>query len=359
MAIRTTALSILYLLSIGLLALAGERGQALTAVERATVRLSVRKGSSIEYGSGTLVERRGAQGTVVSCGHIFREAGVNPQIDVAAFTDDGERRLEGRLVACDYDSDVSVITVDGMPEVEPLSLADAGHRPQIGEPVTVAGCDLGGPVASWQAQVTALNRYSGYENIEISAIPRDGRSGGGMIDRDMRLIGICSGINTVEKEGIYSSASCVRTMLAKNGRQSLPEGTGETSPELATRTAQPQGIADASEPEIPRAPTARTGKPLKVHNLPDRAGAVASRTAEPPQCRASEARDSVEDRSFDHNPAGRTEVICIIRSVDSSGARNEVIMIDDASRELLEAIARQQGKTQDHSILAPAKSGAH
>lgn len=308
--------------------------QGYSPIERGTVRLLVRKGTVSDYGSGTIVRLDGSQATIVSCGHLFERGDRDVAVVVTLFTDRGERQVQGKLLAFDEQSDVSVITAADASGVVAIPMAPSGYRPRVGDPVTVAGCDLGGPVASHAGQVTAVNRCVGYENVEVSTIPENGRSGGGMISQDMRLIAICSGVNPIEQEGIYSSTTCVHELLAKNGR---------TEPDVASRDPKRplQTTPDklASTPKR-RAPTNR--EPLEVVSRTNSPKNLDHDVIEPTEAATAPVEIPLGSSNGPQQP---TEVICIVHT---PGAKNErrVLVIENASPELLKVLARENAQPE-------------
>ncbi len=183
-----------------------------TASDQATVRLSVRSGGSIDYASGTVIDRHGSRAIIATCAHLVIE--TKGKIPVAV--DVGGKQIYGKVLAYSEESDTCLGYAEGTPEIAPTPIAKSGFIASVGSIVTSSGCDEGGPVSSYETKVTYINRYIGYGNIEVAAIPKQGRSGGGLVLRG-ELIGVCSGINPVEHEGIYCSVDCVRSLWEKRG----------------------------------------------------------------------------------------------------------------------------------------------
>ena len=191
-------------LLVGLLIAATATADDHDTVTQATVRIRVQIGNFAEYGSGTVVQRAGSTGLVVTCAHIFD--GPDATIQVTLFN--GKKRtLAGQLLAENKSWDVALVRVENIGECKPIPLADAPVA--TGQLVFVAGCDEGGLPNCWDTEVTAVNRFYGRPNLEVAAIPEDGRSGGGVFSRDLRLLGVCNGVNTLEFQGLYAGVDSV------------------------------------------------------------------------------------------------------------------------------------------------------
>ena len=188
-------------------------------VKNATVRLSVSSGNVTRYGSGTIVEQEGAQGLVVTCHHLFSTTDGKRPVRVTVFQHGAERHLTGQVLAFHDKFDVALVRVDDLGKVTPIPLARLEDPVRVGDKAVVAGCDEGGSVASWDTHITAINRFLELPNLEVAAVPRHGRSGGGLITSDGCLIGVCNGINSLEKEGIYAGISAVYKLSAKAPRR--------------------------------------------------------------------------------------------------------------------------------------------
>ena len=258
-------------------------------VKQATVRLRVLSGNVAEYGSGTVVDRVGNTGLVVTCAHIFDVP--NSTIHVTFFN--GEKRiLDGTLLARNEKWDVALVRVENIPPVTPIPLAPPQPDIHTGQGVMVAGCDEGGPPNCWDTEVTAINRFYGRPNLEVAAIPEDGRSGGGLISEELRLLGVCNGVNTLEFQGLYAGVLSVH-QLAKT--------VSWRDPGLSNSLA----LTSATTPPRPTKIDTRSGK----------------------------RGPSME------NDTGY-EVICIIRKKSESKNIGEVIELRDVSPVLIDAIRK-------------------
>ncbi len=136
-------------------------------------------------GSGVLIS---SDGLIVTNFHV---TGGAETCDIRLL--DG-RRLTGRLVAFDRDSDLALISVPGK-DFEYLEFAD-GPEPPIGTWVLAVGNPLGFDHTVTFGIISAAGREAGlsevvYENfLQTDAAINSGNSGGPLVDLDGRVVGI-------------------------------------------------------------------------------------------------------------------------------------------------------------------------
>ena len=181
---------------------------------RATVRITVDSEPS-STGSGTIVRVGDGDALVVTCGHLFDHWEVGDGIGVTVFDQRGSVRYEARRLAHDARSDVGLVLAKGIREAAVVPLADPSYRPRVGDQVVVSGCDYGSRPSGSVTEIAAFDRFLGPGDIAVDAIPVHGRSGGGLISKEGKLIGVCNGINHVNREGVYASLKSVRELLGK------------------------------------------------------------------------------------------------------------------------------------------------
>ncbi len=275
----------------------------------ATVRLKLREGNTISYGSGTVVERVGNKVLVVTCAHVLESNGKG-KLTVTVFSDHSEYDLTGQVLAVDDEADVALVSVDGIHDVAPIPLAPIDYKLRIAQKVTVAGCDHGGSPSGRVTDITTLNRFLGPPNVGVKATPKHGRSGGGLFTTDRQLIGVCNGFDTEDKEGSYAAVSSVHKLLAR-------------MKELPFRKS------------IARASTTKS-----VDNSVGVEG-------QHPVAR-SESRDTARSLTSDGKvPTEKTtetgvEIICIVRSKQTGKSSRKVFVFENASPEFLRALDNEK-----------------
>jgi len=174
-----------------------------------TVRIhvnDVQNGAMSEgTGTGTLIDCRSGHALVLTCGHLFHEYKRGDVIKVEIFTEQGILEVPGRYVNHDEERDLGLISLTVDRPIVISQVAEREFRLQKGMPVTTAGCSYGAEPTIQTGVITNLNRFLGTPNIEVSAVPVQGRSGGGMFSEDGKLLGVCFAANPDDQEGIYTS----------------------------------------------------------------------------------------------------------------------------------------------------------
>lgn len=174
----------------------------LTAV---TVRIRVADEAGRSTGSGTIIDARGGEALILTCGHLFRESQGKAPIRVDLFGPQPVRDLPAELLHFDDRLDLGLITIRPPLPVVAARVAPPGFPLSQGDPIFTVGCNGGDPPTVRQGKITALNRYLGPANIEASGAPVTGRSGGGLFSAEGFLIGVCNAADPQLDEGIYAA----------------------------------------------------------------------------------------------------------------------------------------------------------
>lgn len=174
----------------------------LTAV---TVRIRVADATGRSTGSGTIIDARGGEALILTCGHLFRESQGKAPIRVDLFGPQPVRDLPAELLHYDDRLDLGLITIRPPLPVVAARVAPPGFPLSKGDPIFSVGCNGGDPPTVRQGKITALNRYLGPANIEASGAPVTGRSGGGLFSAEGFLIGVCNAADPQLDEGIYAA----------------------------------------------------------------------------------------------------------------------------------------------------------
>ena len=143
---------------------------------------------SFSLGSGVIVS---AQGYVLTNNHVVEGAD-----SIELVTADG-RRLTGKIVGTDPDTDIAVLKVnaDNLPAItlgndEQLQVGDAVLA--IGNPFGVTNTVTSGIVSALGRNRLGINEYENF--IQTDAAINPGNSGGALIDSNGNLIGINTAI---------------------------------------------------------------------------------------------------------------------------------------------------------------------
>ncbi|NIP85410.1 MAG: thioredoxin fold domain-containing protein [Planctomycetales bacterium] len=283
--------------------------QRLTA---ATVRLKVRDRDGHSWGSGTIIDfrpashGRGGEAVVLTCGHIFRNSAGQGPIQVDLFDGSGHQNLTGQLVRYDLDRDIGLVRCAVPHAVRAAPLATSTAAPRRGSAVLSIGCDHGRSPTAHRSHVMAVNSFIGPPNLQVSGQPAIGRSGGGLFNERGELIGVCNFADPTDRAGLYAAVAVARDVIDQAGLVLTPP------------PRDPQQLATAANATPPS--RLDIGSPGPA--LPPAVAAAA--TGSPPT----------------------TEVICIVRSHDGAKTDRQVIVIEDASTDLIQQLAREQQRQQ-------------
>ena len=170
-----------------------------------TVRIHV-LGSTQGSGTGTLIDCRSGYALILTCGHLFREyVKEGGTISVEIFTPNGTRTLEGKYIHHNEEADLGILSVAVDFPIQTVRVAQNDFPLRKGLPISTCGCSRGADPTIQTGNITNLNRYLGPENIEVSAVPVAGRSGGGMFSENGELLGVCIAADVEDQEGMFTS----------------------------------------------------------------------------------------------------------------------------------------------------------
>lgn len=167
---------------------AAPQSAALTAAERSVVKITGRAPAcgQEQSGSGFVV----ARDRVLTNAHVL--AGVTDPVVISR----SGQALRGRVVQFDPTSDTALVAVDGL-DADPLRL---GGTPASGTIGVVAGYPYGGPFTTGGARVVRTGAVevpdvtgggrSSRQVASLVADVRQGNSGGPLLARDGRVIGL-------------------------------------------------------------------------------------------------------------------------------------------------------------------------
>ncbi len=146
-----------------------------------TVLLFDEQGQSEGHGSGVVV---GAGLVATNC-HVVQEAAA---LRVAAQAG----QFDAKWVRQDPQRDLCILAVDGLRA--PAPALRRGDTLVVGEPVVAVGNPLGFGLAASAGLVVAVDAKDGQTAVIASAAQSPGSSGGGLFDRDARLVGITTAV---------------------------------------------------------------------------------------------------------------------------------------------------------------------
>ena len=194
------------------------------------------------------------------------------------------------MIRYDLQNDIGLVSIRSDRQLPSLPLITDQQTTEVGEMVLSVGCDHGSDPTVQQSTVKAINSFVGPPNLQVEGQPAVGRSGGGLFNKRGELIGVCNFADPTDRAGLYGAAQLAHAMLRKMN----PALNQKIEASLADVKTTPQSLAILAE---------------------------ASRKGMASQ-----------------------ELICIVRTGQGSDSRHQVLVIDNASRDLLDQITAEHSQ---------------
>lgn len=301
----------------------------------ASVRLKISDPNGNSYGSGTIVDVRGDEALVVTCGHIFRDSQGQGKVVIDMFGAGAPHGLSGRVIGYDLKSDVGLVSFRPGCPVRTARLASTSYQVRRNDPVVSIGCNNGSEPSVRSSRVTSLDKFLGPPNIQVAGQPVQGRSGGGLFSADGRVIGICNAADPTDDEGLFAALPSIWALLQQH--HWLPEiaperGTALVGGGLNAEAALSQGRVPSMPQNMPPTATMAT-----TSTAPTAAATATTSTLDASQ---QAALATIASR------APGAEVICIVRSPDDPQSRSDVIVLDKVSPEFIQYLSAERSAQQ-------------
>lgn len=227
------------------------------------VRIKIVDDHGQSLGSGTIIDVHEDEALVLTCGHIFRDSEGKGKILCDLFVANRPRELAGKLIAYDLRRDIGFISVRPGIAVQAAPVGGDGHFVREGDGVFAVGCSRGEDPTVIENRVIAVNRYHGPANLVVGGRPVDGRSGGGLFDRNGVLIGVCNAADQEADEGLYAALGPIHAELDQAGLSYIfrPEVPAIASrpKDKQSQWVPPRAMSQLDDwPRPPRLPGSRT-----------------------------------------------------------------------------------------------------
>ncbi|MEE3367785.1 MAG: trypsin-like peptidase domain-containing protein [Planctomycetota bacterium] len=203
---------------------ADNNNSPVTRARQATVKIEVSDSDGSSIGTGTIIDSRTGEALIITCGHLFRESGTTSTIQVTLYDKRKPEVIPATVLAFDANRiDIAFLVIHPPRPVTPVPVAQHGFRLAVQQPVFSVGCDGGKLPQPRQSRVSALNRYLGPANTEVTGTPADGASGGGLFDQRGRLTGICRAADPGEQKGVFVGLPVIHEQLKLIGQSHLTQ----------------------------------------------------------------------------------------------------------------------------------------
>lgn len=342
-----------------------------------SVRIKVRVGEQMNFGSGTVIGSSPGRATIATCWHIFRGATRGTKIEVDAFFTGKTETYVAKLVSADEEADVGIIEVSTDSNWPAVRVASADHAPRADDSVVSIGCGGGEDPTIQPIRITRIDPYNGPSNIECSGVPIRGRSGGGLFNAKGELIGICSAADKQDKRGIYAGLFAVHDILDRaqltrlyKDDNSLIFASNQQGERRDARDLQATGGAVSIPTGLQTPPSntamlaAHTPASIGQPSIDDFMGASPARPQQPPATPdwANNAFPNQPGASVPVNPpaalntaantrsaaagSNDVEIVCIVRSKSKPELGSRVIVIDQSDPRLIEMLREYDRRSQ-------------
>ncbi|MBL4883444.1 MAG: trypsin-like peptidase domain-containing protein [Planctomycetaceae bacterium] len=307
----------------------------------ANVRIRIKDKTGIDYGSGTVIQSKPGVSYILTCGHIFRNFSIDSKVDVDIFTGDRFESYVGKVEKYDLDGDVGLISIptDGVLPV--ARLAVLGSQVPKGETVISVGCSGGQAPTVQQLTVTALNRYTGPDNIECTGVPVQGRSGGGLLNLENEVVGVCIAADPDEKRGLYAGLKPILELVASCGLEDIVRQPASAFQPAGNLFAG--GDANNSAPAMPEPPAAYPASgSVALNNNAALLNQSALQSANPAFSQTSLANSDIISQL---QAATGSKLTIVIESPDHPG-QTRVVIIPSATARLIADLTGELDNSQ-------------
>ncbi len=307
----------------------------------ATVRLRIQDPRGHSNGTGTLIDARGGEALILTCGHIFRDSQGKGRIEVDLFGPNASQRIPGRLVAFDLKTDVGLVAIRVPDSVSTARVAPPGYQLEPGQSVVSVGCDNGADPTARHSRVNSLNKFLGPANVQVAGQPVEGRSGGGLFSSEGYVVGVCNAADPQDREGLFAAVECIYAILDQAGLTyvydpSAPAPAPPDTPAAPPAPGPSSRLATAAPPAV--------GEPVARGSLEEIQWPSGVGGTDAPIRTVSATREDLPSLDHDERIAmdeirrrldDGYEVVCIIRPRDAPRANSEVLVLDRVSAAFL------------------------
>ncbi len=301
----------------------------------ATVRIVVSEPNSVAYGSGTIIDQRGSDALVLTCGHLFRDAQSRTSIEVEFGFPGQPTRVPAMVLGFDSeDHDVALVIARVDRQVPVAPLASPNTVLLAGEPVFSVGCDGGADPTVFRTRIKAITDYVVAKKFDTYGRPAQGRSGGGLFTAGGQLVGICNAAAVEVDEGIFAGPDSLIALLDHHGLRELLERPAHLA-QADPRTAP--GASPLSASDVDTAPFGAAPIRPASHDRFEAPGAVG------------------QGAPVASSAAGSGRVLRIVEEIPGQPGATRTLVIHDPDPALVAALEAQ---ARDRNVAVAEGNGA-
>ena len=198
------------------------------------------------FGSGTIIYSSAEESIILTCAHIFKVGGQQPQprdfrVPISVDLFDGqltgrqpamvrcsEKDVVGEAIDYDFNNDVGLIRIKPGRRLAASRVVPPDWKPAKGMAMFTVGCSRGNDATAWDT--TILDPKVGMSNtgtkqsfatIKCAHQPKQGRSGGGLYTTDGYVAGVCDFADPNEHVGLYAVPEAIHKLLDRNQMMAL------------------------------------------------------------------------------------------------------------------------------------------
>lgn len=297
----------------------------------ATVRIHVDEPQAFAVGSGTVIHQSGDSILILTCGHLFREAGNQARIKVdAGFPHQVVTGLDARVRYYDSEKhDIALVVAHTRQRFEVARIAPPQLPLRSGDQVFGVGCSGGDVPTLLTTRIKALTNYSGVTKVDTFVRPEQGRSGGGLFSAGGQLIGVCNAAAVNVDEGIYAGAQSIYAALDAVGLREMVTGP---EPQLLAADRGVTGMQASAQSGAVTVPSVGNSAPVGLQDRGVASGGNQALPLEPLSVPVSA-------------PATPQEITVLVRSA-ADPSKAEIMTLSNPSPEFLQMLRREQQRSQ-------------
>ncbi len=188
---------------------------------QASIRIRIIDQEGTNLGSGTIIQSKTGHTVILTCGHIFRNFQEDSLVEIDVFQGGQKETFVGKHIQHDLKLDLGLISIATDNPLPFAQVASGQYEVEKGGAVVSVGCGQGNNPTEQKHLVTWLNRYKGPSNIECTGVPVQGRSGGGLFNKEGEVVGVCMAADEQGRRGLYVGLPAVQGFLKSCGLEEL------------------------------------------------------------------------------------------------------------------------------------------